>query len=289
LSKESEARPLGDWIRETAARLDASSETPRVDAEYLVAHCVGVERPQLLAMQRECVALPGLDELVLRRLKFEPIAYILGEWEFYGIPLFVGAPALVPRPETELLVDAVRAHLTTRGKLQAAILDLCTGTGCIPLAIARHAPESKVMATDINPETLTIAQRNIRRHGMQDRISLLQGDLFDAIPNAGAAFDVIVSNPPYVSEAEYETLAPDIRDYEDPKALIAGADGLALIRRIVAEASKWLCEGGFLALEIGDEQAASVQALMREAGIEHIEALQDLAGIHRVVTGVRPA
>ena len=281
-------RTIAEWIRETAERLEATSESPRVDAEYLVAYCVRVERRHLLARQHESIALPALENLVERRLRHEPIAYILGEWEFYGVSLCVDPPALVPRPETELLFEEANFYLAAREMEHARILDLCTGTGCIALAFATTPMDFIITATDINPDTLRVARRNVRRHRKEEWVRLHEGDLFDALPKHTAPFEVIVSNPPYVSEAEYETLAPDIRDYEDPHALLAGPDGLAFYRRIIAEAPAWLAPGGFLGLEIGESQAEAVQALMKDAGFDGIEVKKDLAGHDRVVTGMKP-
>lgn len=288
MSNPAEARPVSAWIRETAERLAATSETPRVDAEYLAAHCLGVERRALMARSHQSAPLPGLEALVQRRLQHEPIAYILGEWEFFGIPLEVAPPVLVPRPETEHLVETALAHLAREAIPAPRVLDVCTGSGCIALAIALHAPSAQVTATDIRPETLAVATRNVDRHQLAGRITLLPGDLFDALPGGATPFDAILSNPPYVAEAEYATLAPDIRNHEDPAALLAGPDGLDCYRRIVAGAPDRLAPGGLLALEIGDEQAAAVSALMRGAGFTAIAVQKDLAGHDRVVSGVRP-
>jgi len=294
LNSAADPRAIGVWIRETAKRLEATSETARVDAEYLVAHCVHAERRHLLARQHEIAALPALEELVQRRLRHEPIAYILGEWEFFGVPLAIRPPVLVPRPETELLVEVARGHAAAHGLATFHALDLCTGSGCIALAMAcaTHAEMggATVDATDINPEAVNLAEENIRRHQKQDCVHVYHGDLFDALDGGRNArgYDIIVSNPPYVSEPEYETLAPDIREYEDPAALLAGPDGLAFYRRIIAEAPGWLREGGLLALEIGEDQAQAVKALMTAAGFESIDAVNDLAGIERVVSGIKP-
>lgn len=282
-------RRIADHIRETAQRLENTSQTPRVDAEYLVALAAGISRPSLLARLHACLALPDLDTLVERRQRHEPIAYILGEWEFYGIELEVAPPALVPRPETEHLVEVGVRFLRAGGDPAARALDLCTGTGCVAIALASEVPGIALAATEINDTTLALAARNVSRHRLGDRIALHQGDLFDALPpRCVDRFDLIVSNPPYVSEADYATLAPDIRDWEDPSALLGGADGLDLVRRIVREAPAWLRSGGMVALEIGDEQAPGVMALLREAGYRGIAVTRDLAGIDRIVSAVRP-
>lgn len=216
-----------------------------------------------------------------RRRRAEPIAYILGEWEFFSLPFFIEPPILVPRPETEHLVEAVLAARPAR------VADLCTGSGCVAVAIAVNAPAAYVAATDTNPQAVALAGRNVARHGVDDRVQVFEGDLFD--PIAGdAPFDVICSNPPYVEDDAWAQLSPNITRYEDPGALLAGPEGLDVIRRIIEEAAPFLAPGGMLALEIGMGQYDAVQSIMHRAGYRSVSGHRDLAGILRIISGRRP-
>lgn len=277
---------LGALLTEAARQLDTVTETPRLDAEILLAHALGCSRAQLLARLREDGEAPGFEVLIARRLNYEPIAYIVGEWEFFSMSFLCRAPVLVPRPETEHLVEVALEHLgKTAGP--ASVLDLCTGTGCAAIAIAKNAPGCRVTATDISPDALTLARENAARHRV--RVDFHAGDLFSALPEAAPPFDVIVANPPYVEESDWPGLSPVIRMHEDPRALLAGPDGMEIIRRIVAEASAWLKPGGLLALETGERQSDPVRALFATTGFTHIAARNDLAGIPRIIYGIIPA
>ncbi len=277
-------------IRHAAAHLVHVTDTPRLDAEILYAHAAGLSRAALLTRLRDPVPAPGFEDFVARRGASEPIAYIVGEWEFFSLPFLVRPPLLVPRPETEHLVEVALSYL--QGKRAGAagappgapVLDLCTGTGCVAVALAKQAPAYRYSATDQAPEAVRTAGENARRHGV--RLQLYEGDLFEAVPR-GAAFTAIVSNPPYVGADEWDTLPPVIRNYEDPAALLAGGDGLALIRRIIGRAWAHLLPGGLLALEIGETQRAAVHALFVEAGFRDIQTVIDLGGHPRIVSGLR--
>jgi release factor glutamine methyltransferase len=221
-----------------------------------------------------------LESLVLRRLAHEPVAYILGNWEFFSLEFDVMPPLLVPRPETEHLVEVALDYL---GDSRGRVLDLCTGTGCIILSIAKNAKGGEWWATDLNPLAVSTARANAARHGVA--LNLVEGDLFAPLPGDARPFDVIVSNPPYVEDREWEGLAPDIRNYEDPRALLSGSDGLDCVRRIVADASEWLVPGGLLALEMGESQGPALRALLAGAGYEDIKITKDLAGHDRIASG----
>ena len=262
------------------------TDTPRLDAEILLAHSLGMPRARLLAHLREKTEAPGFDELLERRLAHEPIAYILGEWEFFSLTLAVRAPILVPRPETEHLVEAVLAFVQDE---PARVLELGTGTGCVAVAVAHNAPRTQVVATDIQPQALALAGENARRHGVSDRIELRHGDLFEALSRAAASFDVICSNPPYVEESAWPDLPPVIRLHEDPGALLAGPEGLDVIERLVDEARHFLRPGGLLAFEIGMGHYGRVSALLARKGYDDIGFRRDLAGIERVVLARAPA
>lgn len=252
------------------------SDTPRLDAEILLAAALGISRSRLLARLFERSDTPDFDAMVERRLSYEPLAYILGEWEFFSLTFKVVPPLLVPRPETEHLVEAVLDHI---GNRPAHVLDLCTGTGCVAVAIARSAPNSHVTATDINPLAVSVSKENAERNAVSARTDFLVQDLF---PTADESFDAICSNPPYIEDSAWADLSPVIRRHEDPKALLAGPDGLDIIRRIVSKTPNYLKSGGLLAIEIDGAQRPAVENLLRDSGYRDIHFRQDLAGIDRI-------
>ncbi len=262
--------------------------TALADAAVLLMHLLGIERATLIAhpertLDREQQA--AYQGLVERRLKFEPIQYILGETEFYGLMLRVTPAVLIPRPETELLVEAVVERLGRLDRLQIA--DVGTGSGAIAIALAHALPQASVTALDLSPEALAMAGENARTHSLESRIRFLRSDLLGAMP-AEERFDAIVSNPPYISIADAPTLHPQVRDHEPSLALYAGLDGLAIYQRLIPEASQRLKPGGLLALEIGHGQRDAIAELLR--GWNTAEFLDDLQGIPRVaLAGVRSA
>lgn len=274
---------LGALLTEASGRLAAVSETPRLDAEILLAEAVGLRRAQLLASLRESRPADGFEAMVVRRLNHEPIAYILGEWEFFSIPIFCESPILVPRPETEHLVEAALEFI---GGEAARVADLCTGTGCVALAIAKNAPDARVWAVDLNPKAAALASRNGEALSLTDRVTILQGDLFGPLPPDAASLDAVCANPPYVADGEWEGLPAVIRKHEDPGALLAGPEGLDCIGRIAADARTRLRPGGLLALEIGDGQYEAVRALLERYGYGRIGGRRDLGGIERIVTAI---
>jgi release factor glutamine methyltransferase len=276
---------LGQRLDAATSALSAVSESPRTDAEYLLSHALGISRAQLLARLDRDAAPAGFDALLQRRLDHEPVAYILGEWEFYSLDLEIRAPMLVPRPETEHLVEVVLEHVADR---PARILEIGTGTGCVAIAIAKNAPASTIVATDINPDALALAGRNAARHGLESRIEPREGSVFDPVTEDATAFDVICSNPPYVEESDYPNLSPTIRLHEDRLALVAGPDGLSVIKVIIAQASRFLVPGGLLALELGLGQYATVRQFLLDAGFVAPEVRRDLAGIERIAYARRP-
>jgi release factor glutamine methyltransferase len=274
------------WIERATARLSAASETPRLDAELILAHELGLTRAALLARLRErLVETPRLETLLARRERGEPLAYLFGRGEFYSMEFEVEPPALVPRPETEHLVETVLEFIRSR---PVRVLDLCTGTGCVASAIASNAPASSVVAADIEPRFVSLARRNAAWHGLSARVECVKSDLFSALKHR-ETFDVICANPPYIAEAEWESLPRTVRDYEDPTALRAGPDGLDIVRKIVAQASRFLRPGGLLALEIGAGQAVQTRRLFGESAYDDVQTVRDLAGIERIVNGFAPA
>lgn len=258
----------------------AGVDTPRLDAELLLADLLGVGRAYLYAHPEEEVNAGVLQEWqnrLERRVRREPLAYILGKAEFYGLEFTITPDVLVPRPETEVLVEAVLA------KQPATIADIGTGSGCIAVAVAVNLPQAHVWATDISELALRVARENAERHDVAGRMRFLQGDLLQ--PLAGMRFDVIASNPPYVAEGERLSLQPEVRDWEPPQALFTGNDPLQFHRRLAAEAHFHLHDGGWLMMEVGMGQAEAVATLLEEAGYRQVRVLNDLAGIGRVVEG----
>jgi release factor glutamine methyltransferase len=259
-------------------------ENPRLDAELLVAHALGIDRMRvILDAQRplEGAELATLRDLVKRRRAYEPIAYLRGEREFYGRTFRVDARVLVPRPDTETLIDVALTR-TRHLSMSARVLDLCTGSGCVAITLALTRPTTQVTATDISEEALALAQENALRLGAPS-VAFARADLFGELRGP---FDLITANPPYIASAEIETLALDVQRFEPRLALDGGADGLVLLRRIVDEAPRYLAKGGVLAMELGAGQADDVAALFEARGFEDVQRARDLARIERVVSGV---
>ncbi len=250
---------LLSWTREYLER--RAVDSPRLAAELLLAHAMGCERIQLYTRHSSEPGAGVRDafrELVRRAGEGCPIAYLTGVKEFFSIPFIVTRDVLIPRPETETLVERCLDVARSRGAGAAPrILDLCTGSGCVAVSLARHLPEARVVATDVSREALAVAQRNAERQQLAGRIECRQGDLFESCRDEW--FDVIVSNPPYVAERDRAGLPVNVRDFEPPLALFAGADGMSIISRIVREAPQHLKAGGWLLMEIGAGQGESVR------------------------------
>ncbi|MBI5093223.1 MAG: peptide chain release factor N(5)-glutamine methyltransferase [Candidatus Hydrogenedentes bacterium] len=276
---------LAERLAAAVALLAPVSDSPRLDAELLLAHALRISPKQLSARLKTSPEVPEFDAFVERRIAYEPIPYILGEWEFFSLELEIEEPILVPRAETEHLVEAVLEHI---GQSPARVLELGTGSGCVSLAVAVNAPQCQVIATDINEAALALAARNIKRHALESRVALFHGDLFAALPDGSEPFDAICSNPPYVEESAWPDLSPSIRMYEDPRALLAGQDGLDVVRRILKEAPAHIRPDGLLALEIGMGQYDAVHALLCEHGYVGVGYRNDLAGIPRIAVGHVP-
>lgn len=280
-------RAIGEILRDTASRLQGMSDTPYMDAEILMAHAMKIRRSKLMSMLRKQVEPEHFEEYVLRRLDSEPIAYIVGEWEFFSLNFLVEPPLLVPRPETEHLVEAVLGAI--KGLKEPHVLEIGVGTGCVSLAIARNNRNCKIVATDINQEALDLAKRNTERHSALTRLTFRLGNVFEALTPKDGPFDVICSNPPYVEQAAWPKLAPTIRNYEDPKALLAGEDGLDIIRILIAQTQAHLRPKGMLAFEIGENQSDAVRGLLSENNFKKISFKKDLAGFKRIAIGFKSA
>jgi release factor glutamine methyltransferase len=262
-------------------------ERPRLDAEVLLASALAATRTQLVIDAKrplEPAELGRFRELVKRRRVHEPVAYLLGEREFYGRAFRVDKRVLVPRPDTETLVDVALAR-TGHCSLSMRALDLCTGSGCVAVTLARQRPTSRVHGADLSADALAVARDNAYRLGAYN-VSFSEGDLFAAVPPDCGPFDVITANPPYIASSEIEELARDIKEFEPRLALDGGADGLAIVRRIVLGAPAHLARGGVLAVEVGAGEAPEVARLFEAGGFARVTATRDYARIERVVDGV---
>lgn len=257
-------------------------ESPRLNAEMLIGHALERKRMQLyLEFERPLTEaeLEKIRPLVRRRAQREPLQYIVGETEFCGLKLKVDRRALVPRPETEYLVELVTGRLATP---PARILDLGTGSGALALALAKTFPEAAVLATDTSAEALALANENCVAQQMEGRVRFLRSDWFKAVP-AGERFELIVSNPPYLSAEETAQTAPEVQGFEPAGALTGKGDGAGDLEEIIAAAPRFLAPGGLLALETGIAQHARLLERMREAGFAQMESKQDLTGRDRYV------
>lgn len=273
---------LADAIRTAVATLSGVSDSPRLDAELLLCKAAGLERTTLLAFPER--TLPPADAerfatLVARRVGGEPIAYILEERNFWTFALKVTPAVLIPRPETELVVERALAHLPP--DTTASVLDLAAGSGAIALAIANERPQARVVATDLSTDALQVARDNIVRTGL-DHVHLRQGNWYQ--PVVGERFALIASNPPYIAADDID-LAPDVRAHEPTEALIAGFTGLEALKLVISGAPVHLEPGGWLILEHGWRQAQVVRILLAEAGFSRICSHADPAGHERVTEG----
>ncbi len=276
------------WLKidEAARRLAACGiESARLDAELLMAAAAGVTREAAVtgSIELSPATLDNFESMIARREKREPIAYIVGHKEFYSLDFEISPAVLIPRPETEFVVAAALEFIA--GAPDARVLDIGTGSGAIAIAIAVNAARARVTAVDISADAIAVASRNARGHRVEDRVTFRRGDCFEILDGGPAfgSFDVIVSNPPYLDDAEIAALEPEMRGYEPRIALSAGAGGLGVIRRIAAGAPRHLASDGELIVEVGEGQAAAVAKLVEEAGLRVVCVINDLAGHPRVV------
>ncbi len=273
---------------ERALKNGAHADKARLDSEQLLMHLLRKNRAWLIAHPTKELSAEQQNQyeaLVERRLAGEPIQYITGECEFYGLPFKLTRDVLIPRPETEHLVEKVSELVPLFS--QPRIVDVGTGSGAIAIALAHDwSPPAIFTAIDVSEPALDLARWNAERIGFADRLRFLQGDLLE--PVVGEQFDIIASNPPYVPNTDRALIAVEVREYEPALALFAGEDGLDVYRRLIPAAFAVLVPGGFLALEIGFSQADSVKNLLAEAGFADVEFMADLQGIPRVASAMRP-
>lgn len=263
-------------------------ESPRKEAELLLGHCLKLERIMLYAKfdyPLEAAELDRYRALVKRRSQREPMAYIVGSCDFWDITLKTDKRALIPRPDTETLIEAA---LKIIGQDEhAVIVDVGTGTGAIALTMAKHRPEATIIATDLSQDALDLAGENAQALSLQARVTFCQGDLLNALPDAVEQVDMILSNPPYIGESERADLMVDVRDYEPGMALFAGEDGLDIYAKLIPQAHAKLKPAGALLCEIGYRQGSAVSALFESAGFTQVQILKDLSGHDRVVMGLK--
>ncbi|SEQ31305.1 [protein release factor]-glutamine N5-methyltransferase [Devosia sp. YR412] len=259
-------------------RLDFASAAP--DAKLLTGHALGLSTLDLATRENDLVDEPAtarVAELIRRRMTGESVARIIGFRAFYGLDFILNEATLEPRPDTELLVDLALGHLPAGGRL----LDLGTGTGCIPIAILANQSDASAVAVDLSARALEAAHDNAERNGVSGRMAFPHGSWFDPLDED--RFDLITSNPPYITSAVVETLAPEVKDFDPRLALDGGPDGLAPYRVIATQAADWLKPGGWVLVEIGYDQGAAVSALFLEAGFEDVNVHRDLNQLDRVV------
>lgn len=278
---------VGQAVNAATQRLEeAHISTARLDAQVILAHVLGVERSWLFAHYEQVLSPEQADrytELVVRRTAHEPVAYLVNHREFYGIDLFVDRRVLIPRPETEMLVDQVLTEATVRDPLQLVVVDVGAGSGAISIAVAANAPNTQLYALDVSADALDVARCNVETHNLGDRIRLIQSDLLARLPERA---DIIVANLPYVTSRDYRTLAPDVRDYEPTHALVAGPRGLDLIARLLPQLPEHCKPDCLVVLEIGYNQGEAVISLVEKnlPQATQLELQRDYQGHDRIVS-----
>ncbi len=264
---------------------EGGSEEASLEAEILLAHALNTDRTHLYQRLREALpddAANAFEVLLQRRLAHEPAAYILGRKEFYGLDFDVTPAAIIPRPETETLVELVLEFIGTReAGHETRVVDVGVGCGAVAVALAVNLPQAGIVATDVSPQALSLARRNAERHGVAGRIRFLEGDLLEPLD---APVDVIAANLPYVRSGDFEAAPPEIRQHEPRLGLDGGPDGLRLIERLLRQAPSRLKGGGALFIEIGEEQGEAARMLATESFPQaRIEVRKDLSGLDRVL------
>ena len=273
---------IKDLINDAVNRLyTAGIEEPRLEAELFMAETLGKSRIQILTQWFEETSEEqklAFESMILRRTAFEPAAYIIGHKEFMGLEFLVGPGVLIPRPDTEILVES-SIETIKKYKLRSSV-EVGVGSGCISVSLAKYT-DINCYGTDISQTALETAKKNADLNGVNERVSVFKGDLFTGLPDI--KYDMIVSNPPYIRKIDMEDLMPDVRKYEPYTALCGGADGLDFYRRISEEGFKLLKKQGFILYEIGYDEADEVSEILEINGYKDIEVINDLSGLNRVV------
>lgn len=275
---------IKDVLKNTAERLkNADIDTAKLDASLLLCNFLKKDRLYTIINAEEDVELNDtFESLVTRRESHEPMQYILGKAEFYGIEFKVNKNVLIPRPDTEVLVEKVIDFI---GNNQCSFVDIGTGSGCIPVSILVNCPHARGYAIDISPDAIEVAKDNAKVNSVDEKIIFINMDILESFPDIEV--DCIVSNPPYIEEDVIPGLMEDVRDYEPYIALSGGKDGLVFYRRIAENAHTILKKGGLIAFEVGHNQAKAVEEVLVNNGFSQIEITKDLSGIERVVSGIR--
>jgi release factor glutamine methyltransferase len=282
---------ISETIAAAASRLHACTvPEPRQTAGVLLCHALGVERTQLLTRSEELINEPDYEtflRLVERRVSGEPLHYITGHREFFGLDFIVTKDVLIPRPETEFLVERViKLAKDLPEETTPLIVDIGTGSGCIAVTLAVHLPNARLVATDISSAALEVARRNAARHNVGERIEFIAGDALEPLARLEleGTVDLLAANPPYVNEAGPELIQREVRDWEPHKALFGGVEGLDFYRWLLADGFKYLKAGGYLVLEIGCGQLESISEMIAAATWKLVDVVPDLQGIPRTLT-----
>jgi release factor glutamine methyltransferase len=283
---------LLDLMSHATALLEQKGiDSPRLNAERMLCSILECTRSDLYLNPERFVTsdvVARFEAMLDRRLADEPLQYILGETEFYGLRIKCDKRALIPRPETEFVVSEAIEYLEQFDRLY--ILDLACGTGCIGIALAANLPQASIAASDLSEEAISLAKENVLMNNMIARFRFFTGPMFDAVRGESILYDAVVCNPPYVRDGDFDSLERQIRDFEPKRALVSGEDGLDFIRRMIGDAPDMIVPGGFLIFEIGIGQANDVRVLIETSdSLQHIETVKDYSGIDRVVVARRAA
>jgi release factor glutamine methyltransferase len=280
---------LAEAINNAATVLSTAGITnARLDAEVLLSHIIMKDRVWLITHRDDALDdnhQRDFADVIRRRTRREPLQHIIGNQEFWGLEFKVSPDVLIPRPETEFIIEAALAIVHDRNTL-VRIIDLCTGSGCIAVSLAKELTAARIIATDASEKALVVARENTRRHGVSEQIRFLPGDLFEPLEELDirGQIDIIVSNPPYVQAGDLSTLQPEVRNYEPEMALIAGPEGTEMAKRIIRLAPEYLKKNGTLIMEMGLGQAEALTRMVEATGaFYNPELVNDLAGIERVI------
>ena len=275
------------YLQARNALRDHGVEGYTLEARLLVATAAGKTTQELLrdlSLYTTADVAEKVAALTERRISGEPVAYITGAWEFYGLPMVITTDVLIPRMDTELLVDAAKELLNGR-KMDARVLDLCCGSGCITCAVGHELPAARIVAVDISAKALEVARKNIAANRLSSRAICMQADATASPPMSMGQFDMIISNPPYVRSADMRKLDPSVRDFEPAWALDGGKDGLKFYKSIIKYWKALIRPGGFLLFEVGEGQAEGVKEMMLTGGFRSVSSKLDSLGVERVVIG----